>query len=108
MVTWECDYPHSDTTWPHSPEAVESAVQGLTDEQIDKITHLNAMRLFSYDPFSTRPRDECTVGALRRNAEGHDISIVTHGVKEHTITTLGQFVDMGRAMQGSAAAAREQ
>ena len=19
-ITWECDYPHSDTTWPHSPE----------------------------------------------------------------------------------------
>ena len=25
-ITWECDYPHSDCTWPHSPEALaESA-----------------------------------------------------------------------------------
>ena len=19
-ITWECDYPHSDSTWPHAPE----------------------------------------------------------------------------------------
>jgi hypothetical protein len=93
MVAWECDYPHSDSTWPRSPETVFESVEGLTDEQIDKITHRNAMRLFSYDPFSIRPREECTVGALRRSAEGHDISIVARGKKEHTITTLGQFVD---------------
>ena len=70
MVAWECDYPHSDTTWPHSPEVVWDSVQGLSDEQIDKITHANAMRLFSFDPFATRPREHCTVGALRKEAEG--------------------------------------
>ncbi len=84
MVAWECDYPHSDTTWPRSPEVVWDSVQGLTDEQIDKITHANAMRLFSFDPFATRPRELCTVGALRKEAEGRDVSNVSHGVEGAT------------------------
>jgi predicted TIM-barrel fold metal-dependent hydrolase len=92
MVAWECDYPHSDTTWPHSPEVVADSVAGLTDQQIDKITHANAMRLFSYDPFAVRPRERCTVGALRQEAAGRDVSPVSHGLKEHRVTTLGEFV----------------
>jgi len=96
MVCWECDYPHSDTTWPYSPEAVRESVRGLRDEQIDMITHGNAMRLFSYDPFSVRPRERCTVGALRDEAAGHDVAPVARGVKERRITTLGEFVAMGK------------
>jgi predicted TIM-barrel fold metal-dependent hydrolase len=92
MVAWECDYPHSDTTWPRSPEVVWDSVQGLTDEQINKITHANALRLFSFDPFATRPRERCTVGALRADAAGHDVSNVSHGMKEHKVMTLGEFV----------------
>ena len=57
-----------------SPEVVYDAVDGLTDEQIDKITHRNAMRLFSFDPFSIVPREECTVGALRARAVDHDVT----------------------------------
>ncbi len=96
MVAWECDYPHSDTTWPRSPEVVWDSVQGLKDEQINKITHANAMRLFSFDPFATRPREACTVGALRKEAEGRDVSNVSHGMKERRITTLGEFVGAAR------------
>ena len=37
-----------------------------SDEDIDKITHANAMRLYNYDPFSMLGgRENCTVGALR-------------------------------------------
>jgi predicted TIM-barrel fold metal-dependent hydrolase len=97
MVCWECDYPHSDSTWPHSPEIVWASVEHLGTEQIDKITHANAMRLFSYDPFSHLPREQSTVGALRRQAEGHDVSLVARGVKDHRILTLGQFADAARS-----------
>jgi hypothetical protein len=92
MVTWECDFPHSDSTWPHSPEAVHGAAEGLSDAQIDKITHRNAMGLFSYDPFSIRPREESTVGALRQRAEGHDVSIVARGRHAERAVTVGEFV----------------
>ena len=72
MITWECDYPHSDSTWPDSPELLAASLGGVPDAEIDAITHLNAMRLFRYDPFSVRPREECTVGALRAQATDVD------------------------------------
>lgn len=46
----------------------------LPDDEVDRITHRNAMRHFSYDPFSRIPKAEATVGALRRRAEGWDVS----------------------------------
>lgn len=73
-ITWECDYPHSDSTWPHSPETLAKSLQGLPDEDVNKITHLNAMRHFRYDPFSKIPREQCTVGALRAQATDVDLS----------------------------------
>jgi predicted TIM-barrel fold metal-dependent hydrolase len=75
-ICWESDYPHSDSTWPTSPEYLMKSLDGVPDADIDKITHLNAMRHFRFDPFAVRPRDECTVGALRQKAadEGVDTS----------------------------------
>lgn len=66
-MMFECDYPHSDCTWPDTPETLYAQVQeqGLTDEEINKVTHLNAMREFNYDPFAILGRENCTVGALR-------------------------------------------
>jgi predicted TIM-barrel fold metal-dependent hydrolase len=78
-VTWECDYPHSDSTWPSSPEQLMKSLVDCSDEEIDKITHRNAMRVFQYDPFAHVPRDQATVGALRAKAAGRDVSIVSKG-----------------------------
>jgi predicted TIM-barrel fold metal-dependent hydrolase len=76
MVTWECDYPHPDSTWPLSPEGVAKNLQGFDDAQINKITHENAMRIFDFDPFAVRPREQCTVGALRAQVPGRDVGFV--------------------------------
>jgi predicted TIM-barrel fold metal-dependent hydrolase len=73
-VTWECDYPHSDTTWPQAPEKAMRHMDGLPDEVINKITHLNAMKQFSYDPFAHVPREQATVGALRGRVPDWDVS----------------------------------
>jgi predicted TIM-barrel fold metal-dependent hydrolase len=80
-ITWECDYPHSDSTWPKSPEILAEALTGVPDDEVDKITHLNAMRIFQFDPFSVRPREKCTVGALRAEAADVDVSEKSAGVK---------------------------
>jgi predicted TIM-barrel fold metal-dependent hydrolase len=77
-ITWECDYPHSDSTWPTSPEKLGKDLAGVPDDEIDKITHLNAMRVYRFDPFSRRPREKCTVGALR--AEASDVYTGYHHV----------------------------
>jgi predicted TIM-barrel fold metal-dependent hydrolase len=74
-MTWECDYPHSDSTWPTSPETLSKSLTGIPDDEIDKITHLNAMRFFQYDPFAHRAREACTVAALRAEAAGVDVSV---------------------------------
>ena len=64
-ITWECDYPHSDSSWPHSPESVIKQLDGVPDVEINKITHENAMRVFRYDPFADIPKQKATVAALR-------------------------------------------
>ena len=81
----ETDYPHSDAVWPNAPERMMEAFErtDLTDDEINQITHLNAMKFFHYDPFSIRPREKCTVGALRAEADGHDVSIVAKGAQGH-------------------------
>ena len=79
QVCWECDYPHSDSTWPNAPEMAMKFLGGLPDEDIDRITHRNAMQVFSYDPFAHLARDECTVGALRSRATDVDTTPVSHG-----------------------------
>jgi len=78
-ITWECDYPHSDTTWPRSPELVASELAGLSDEVIEKITHANAMRHFRFDPFASRPRERSTVAALRAEASDVDVRPTSYG-----------------------------
>jgi len=49
-------------------------VQHLTDEQIDKITHLNVIRFFRFDDmFKRHKREELTVGALRARAKAKGV-----------------------------------
>jgi len=43
-VMWECDYPHSDSTWPTAPETLSASLGDMSDTDIDRITHLNAMK----------------------------------------------------------------
>jgi predicted TIM-barrel fold metal-dependent hydrolase len=74
-ISWECDYPHSDSSWPGAPEELEAVMAGVPDDEVDKITFENACRWYQFDPFAQRAREDCTVGALRAEAAGHDVSI---------------------------------
>jgi predicted TIM-barrel fold metal-dependent hydrolase len=71
-ICWEADYPHSDSTWPCSPETLMASLGDVPDDEIAKITHENAMRHFRFDPFVQRPKERCTVGALRAGAADVD------------------------------------
>jgi predicted TIM-barrel fold metal-dependent hydrolase len=79
ILAWECDYPHTDTTWPESPELIYSEFQGanVPDDEINKITYENSCRYFEFDPFKYTPKEQATVGALRALAKDVDISTVT-------------------------------
>ena len=73
MITWECDYPHSDSTWPLAPETLSIYLDGVAGDQVAKITHENALRLFSFNPFTHVSKDQATVGALRTQATDVDL-----------------------------------
>ncbi len=91
MITWECDYPHSDSVWPNAPERVMEYMGGLPDADINKITHENAMRIFRFDPFRHVPRAEATAGALRAQATDVDLSLRSNGrgkTHDGIVTTL--------------------
>jgi predicted TIM-barrel fold metal-dependent hydrolase len=76
-ISWEADYPHSDSMWPGAPEELHEVLvrEQVPDEEIDLMTHLNAMMWYSFDPFKHVPREKATVGALRAASAGHDVSI---------------------------------
>jgi predicted TIM-barrel fold metal-dependent hydrolase len=74
-ISWECDYPHSDSSWPAAAEELAVVMDGLPDDEINKITYENACRWYSFDPFAHRTREQCTVGALRAEAGDHDVEV---------------------------------
>lgn len=73
-IAWECDYPHSDSTWPQAPEQLMKSLDavGLPDDEIHQITWKNASRFYDFDPFEHTPREQATVGALRARATDVD------------------------------------
>ena len=85
-IAWEADYPHSDSMWPNAPEELGAVFADLAvpDDHVAKITHENAMRWYSFDPFAHVPRAEATVGALRRKAAGHDVSVMARSTRVRT------------------------
>ena len=48
-VTFETDYPHSDSTWPHTKKVAEEIMKDLTQEQVDKICRTNAIEMLHLD-----------------------------------------------------------
>jgi predicted TIM-barrel fold metal-dependent hydrolase len=92
-IAWECDYPHSDSSWPKSAEELEIVAAGVPDDEINKMTYENAMRWYSFDPFKTRTKEESTVGALRESVAGHDVEI--RAFDSGRFERTGKGVDLG-------------
>ena len=111
-ICHECDYPHSDTVWPETPECLMKSFESanVPDGEIDKITHLNAMRTYSFDPFDALGRENCTVGALRAQAQHVDTVPRSQGgaspvaVGETRIVTSGDVVKLFASGRGEDAA----
>jgi predicted TIM-barrel fold metal-dependent hydrolase len=96
MITWECDYPHSDSTWPEAPERLWPVLRDLPKSDVDKMTHTNAMRVFRYDPFATISREQCTVGALRAQAKHVDLTPIRGVGGRPPGLGAGEVVRMGQ------------
>ena len=94
-ITWELDFPHSDSTWPDAPEKLWPALSALTDVEINKITHENALRTFQLDSFAQIPREQATVAALRALATDVDVKPRSYG----RTTTRVSAADLAAAAQ---------
>ena len=91
-VCWECDYPHSDSTWPESPERIADEFAALDRETVDKITHRNAMHHYRFDPFAHRAPEDATVWALR--AEVGEVDPVTRVGRKADARDLDAFMQI--------------
>jgi predicted TIM-barrel fold metal-dependent hydrolase len=47
-VTWECDYPHSDSFWPNSRKIVAEMFADVPDEEVHKMVETNARDLYRF------------------------------------------------------------
>jgi predicted TIM-barrel fold metal-dependent hydrolase len=45
-VLFECDYPHADSTWPHTGDDARQMTAGLDEAVVEKVMRGNAIRLF--------------------------------------------------------------
>ena len=70
-------------TRPRSCGAVFAA-NDVPADHVAKMTHENAMRWYSFDPFTSMPKAESTVGALRAKAAGHDVSTMSRSTRVRT------------------------
>lgn len=48
-VTFETDYPHTDSTWPHTKSVAEKLMGHLPQETVDKLCRGNAIRMLDLD-----------------------------------------------------------
>ncbi|MBV9950505.1 MAG: amidohydrolase [Acidimicrobiia bacterium] len=48
-ITFETDYPHTDSTWPDTKKIAEEMVAGIDDETVYKIMRGNAIRMLHLD-----------------------------------------------------------
>jgi hypothetical protein len=89
--------------WPGAPEELSAVFDtyDVPDDEINKITHENAMRLYHFDPFAHVPKEQATVGALRKQAEGHDVSIRALSNKEKTGASFADFQVNAKAVSGA-------
>jgi predicted TIM-barrel fold metal-dependent hydrolase len=79
IIAYECDYPHSDSDWPHIPEMLWENVKNLPDRVINKISHENVFRFYGINPCEKLGKENCTVAALRELGKDVDVSIKSYG-----------------------------
>jgi predicted TIM-barrel fold metal-dependent hydrolase len=48
-ITFETDYPHTDSTWPHTKKVAEELMAGVPQDVVDKVMRTNAARMLHLD-----------------------------------------------------------
>jgi predicted TIM-barrel fold metal-dependent hydrolase len=48
-ITFETDYPHTDSTWPNTKEVATKLMEGVAPDVVEKIMRGNARRMLGLD-----------------------------------------------------------
>ena len=65
---WANDYPHHEGSWPHSAEAIERTMGGLTDAERARILGLNSAEIFGF-PIPERYLGHLDAASVARTAK---------------------------------------
>jgi hypothetical protein len=89
--------------WPGAPEQLHDVLtaNNVPDDEVNKMTFENAMRWYHWDPFTHISREQATVGALRKAAEGHDVSIQALSKHEHGGANFADFAANAKELTGN-------
>jgi predicted TIM-barrel fold metal-dependent hydrolase len=49
QMVFEVDYPHQDTTWPHTTKLVERMAEQLTPEELERVVRRNALEMLGIE-----------------------------------------------------------
>jgi hypothetical protein len=49
QLVFEVDYPHQDTTWPHTPKIVEQMAAQVSPDELLMITRTNALEMLGLE-----------------------------------------------------------
>lgn len=47
-IVWGSDFPHTESTWPHSREMLAKLLDGVAQDEVDKLAFGNAARIFGF------------------------------------------------------------
>ena len=89
--------------WPGAPEQLHEVLtkNHVPDDEIRKMTYENAMRWYHFDPFAHMTPEQAAVGALRKNAEGHDVSIRALSKHDRTNQNFDVFLASSKILTGN-------
>lgn len=70
-ITWECDYPHSDSYWPKSRARAEEMFADVPDEEVAQMVEHNARRWYAF-PEAGFMASKADVGWRPNDGKGPD------------------------------------
>ena len=74
----ESDYPHADSTWPHTQERLAAQLAGLSDAEVARVTWANASELFRHPVPDAVQRDpECLLTSPSTRRAGRSSAVAT-------------------------------
>ena len=52
-ILWEPDFPHVETMWPRSQDAIKRLTEGMPGDEVELVTNGNARRLYNWPKTAT-------------------------------------------------------